>query len=130
MDSNVYKNFMDWHNLISDKKESKKDNFFKRELLVEVYKPEYNIDFGLPIARQVAARTVGLDLVSVQPLSAPAGLFFYMDSDFETENLYKRNILIEKMEKRRKSRRSRRRGNITGDNEFQKKTFNRKKREN
>jgi hypothetical protein len=117
MDSNVYKNFMDWHNLISDKKENKKDFIYKRELLIEI-KPKYNIDFGFPIARQVVARSVGLDLVSVQPLSAPTGLLFYMDfdfEDFELENIYKRIILVEKIEKRRKSRRSRRGGNRTED---------------
>jgi len=32
----------------------------------------------LPIARQVAARTIGLDLVTVQPLAAPLGLINYI----------------------------------------------------
>jgi len=112
MDSNVYKNFMDWYNLISDKKENKKDFIYKRELLIEV-KPKYNIDFSFPIIRQVVARTVGLDLVSVQPLSEPTGLISYMNFDFEPKNLFKRIILVEKIEKRRKLRRSRRSENRT-----------------
>ena len=36
----------------------------------------------LPIAMKVAARTVGLDLVSVQPMSAPLGTLHYMDYQY------------------------------------------------
>lgn len=39
-------------------------------------------DFGnimFPIARRVAAQTIGLDLVTVQPLAAPTGLITYLD---------------------------------------------------
>lgn len=36
-------------------------------------------DSILPMASRVAAQTVGLDLVSVQPLPAPVGQIFYMD---------------------------------------------------
>lgn len=35
-----------------------------------------------PIAMKVAARTVGLDLVSVQPISAPLGTLHYMDYQY------------------------------------------------
>jgi hypothetical protein len=33
----------------------------------------------LPIAKRIAAKTLGLDLVAVRPLSAPIGTIFYMD---------------------------------------------------
>jgi hypothetical protein len=36
----------------------------------------------LPIAMKVAARTVGLDLVSVQPMSAPLGTLHYIDYQY------------------------------------------------
>ena len=36
----------------------------------------------LPIAMKVAARTTGLDLVSVQPMSAPLGTLNYMDYQY------------------------------------------------
>ena len=35
-----------------------------------------------PIAMKVAAQTVGLDLVSVQPMSAPLGTLHYMDYQY------------------------------------------------
>jgi hypothetical protein len=35
-----------------------------------------------PIAMKVAAQTVGLDLVSVQPMSAPLGILPYMDYQY------------------------------------------------
>jgi hypothetical protein len=37
----------------------------------------------LPIAQQVSARTLGLDLVPVQPMEAPTGLLEYMDFRYE-----------------------------------------------
>ena len=52
----------------------------------KVQKPDVDLDFywsdvffGLPIAHQVAARTIGMDLVSVQPMAAPKGLLHYID---------------------------------------------------
>lgn len=36
-------------------------------------------DYILPIAQRVAARTLGHDLVSVQPMNGPSGLFEYID---------------------------------------------------
>lgn len=33
-----------------------------------------------PIAMKVAAQTIGLDMVPVQPMSAPSGHLFYMDT--------------------------------------------------
>jgi hypothetical protein len=36
----------------------------------------------MPIAMKVAAQTVGLDLVSVKPLSAPLGILPYMDYQY------------------------------------------------
>ena len=49
-------------------------------------KPDVDLEFYwktleslFPIAKRVAAQTVGLDLVSVQPMKAPTGLLFYLD---------------------------------------------------
>jgi hypothetical protein len=54
----------------------------------------------LPLAMKVSARTIGLDLVSVQHLSAPKGiLFFYDDTEEEKRaKIYKkRKEIIEKL---------------------------------
>lgn len=55
-----------------------------------------------PIAKRVAAQTIALDFVSVQPMSLPTGLLFYMDAP-EREDVYTRVVLIEKYKPRRKS---------------------------
>jgi hypothetical protein len=63
--------------------------------------------FLLPISRQVIASTIGLDLVSVQPISMPKGLFYYMDTVVKKQTfkqkvnsvLDKMKIFIRKMEK-------------------------------
>lgn len=45
------------------------------------FKPSFEFDLILPVAMRVAAQTIGLDLVSIQPLSAPMGrLHFFGDS--------------------------------------------------
>jgi hypothetical protein len=41
-------------------------------------KPD-NTDIFLPMQQRVFAKTVGLDLVEVKPMSAPTGMLFYMD---------------------------------------------------
>lgn len=57
----------------------------------------------LPLAMKVSARVIGLDLVSVQPLSAPKGIIYYSDSIYETEEekrakIYKkRKEIIDKL---------------------------------
>jgi len=49
-------------------------------------------DFGniiLPMARRVAAQTIGMDLVAVQPLAPPTGLLEFLDyNQYFTENNY------------------------------------------
>jgi hypothetical protein len=40
---------------------------------------------NFPISMKVAAKTIGLDLVSVQPMSAPLGTLHYMDYDNNTK---------------------------------------------
>ena len=37
---------------------------------------------ALPMIRRVAAQTIGLDLVAVQPLATPTGLLTYLDYSF------------------------------------------------
>jgi len=58
-------------------------------------KPDVDLEFywttmedliGFPIALAVAARTMGTDIVSVQPLSAPRGELMYMDFQYEKED--------------------------------------------
>ena len=67
-------------------------------------------DIFFPHVTQIAARTVGLDLVSVQPMSAPVGQLLYLDYDYGTgatvavnvhrgndriynEEIYRQNVL-------------------------------------
>lgn len=38
---------------------------------------------ALPLVRQMAAQTIGMDIVSVQPLSAPQGLLHYMNFSYD-----------------------------------------------
>ena len=103
MDSNVYENLNKWKSLIYQDKKNENEKFlYKRELLIEVYKKKTDIDFSfsMPLIRQVAAQTIGLDLVSFQPLSLPTGNLFYFDFEYnEPENLYIRNLLMEKNKK-------------------------------
>jgi hypothetical protein len=40
--------------------------------------------FNFPISHQIAARTLGLDLVSVQPMDGPVGELLYLDYDYGT----------------------------------------------
>jgi hypothetical protein len=40
--------------------------------------------FNFPISHQIAARTVGLDLVSVQPMDGPVGQLLYLDYNYGT----------------------------------------------
>jgi hypothetical protein len=45
----------------------------------------------LPIAQQVAAKTIGLDLVSVQPLSGPKGIISYLDTQYGNKKIKGQN---------------------------------------
>ena len=51
---------------------------------LEFYWSNHESIFGgiFPLVQQVAARTIGLDLVAVQPLAAPKGELFYMDFSY------------------------------------------------
>jgi hypothetical protein len=64
--------------------------------------------FLLPIARQAMTSTIGLDLVSIQPMTAPKGILFYMDYQYDKKQSIKQKlnsvldkikIFIRKMEK-------------------------------
>lgn len=61
----------------------------------KIFYPNFNT-IALPIARPIFARTLASELVSVQPLSLPTGLLFYMESDTIREDVFKRIVLIEK----------------------------------
>lgn len=85
-----------WDNLLTGVNE----NLYKRKLLTEKCTASY--DGILPLARIVVAQTIGLDLVPVQPMSAPTGLLTYLDYNPESENLYKRKLLVEIYKKPKK----------------------------
>lgn len=62
----------------------------------------------LPLAQRIAARTIGFDMVSVQPLSMPMGLLQYVDFQYRPKQTIKQKvnsvlekvkIFIRKMEK-------------------------------
>ena len=44
-------------------------------------------DFFFPIAQQVAARTIGIDLVAVKPMSGPTGHLAYLDYRYKRQNV-------------------------------------------
>lgn len=55
-------------------------------------KPDVDLEFywttladliGFPIAQRIAAHTMGVDIVSVMPLSAPRGELMYMDYQYD-----------------------------------------------
>jgi hypothetical protein len=63
--------------------------FVKETEYLELIKPKQWSSRGnleglmFPMVQRVMARTIGLDLVSVQPMSPPTGTLFYMDMAFE-----------------------------------------------
>jgi len=104
-DLSIYNALLRWYELVYPKNEKT----YKREFLIEKTQSFCIEDgaFTFPIARRVMASTIGNDLVSVQPMEPPTGIFHYIDST-EHEDLYKRVLLIETY-KKPLSRRSRRR---------------------
>jgi len=53
-----------------------------KKLLENFRKYGINGIFGFPSMQRVAARTIGVDLVSVQPMSAPIGNIMYSDYQY------------------------------------------------
>ena len=51
----------------------------KSDVDLEFYWKQIHELFGLPITHQIVARTVGMDLVPVQPMNLPTGMLMYMD---------------------------------------------------
>ena len=47
-------------------------------------------DFFFPIAQQVAARTIGIDLVAVQPMPGPVGHLAYLDYRYKKQNIFQK----------------------------------------
>lgn len=47
-------------------------------------------DFFMPIVQQVAAKTIGMDLVSVQPLPGPTGKLGYLDCRYKRPNIFQK----------------------------------------
>jgi len=47
-------------------------------------------DFFMPIAQQVAARTIGMDLVPVKPLDGPTGHLIYLDYRYKKQNIFQK----------------------------------------
>lgn len=51
-----------------------------------------NKNFDLfPIAMKVSAKTIGLDLVEVKPMSAPKMNLFYMNTVFDSKSTIRKN---------------------------------------
>jgi hypothetical protein len=97
MNDSIKSHLEEWTNLFYPKKE----NVYKRKLLVEKAKKHHRITF--PFIRAVAASLVSDSLISVQPLEAPTGILFYMDYN---NNSNKRMLLIERRKRRRRRRRN------------------------
>lgn len=49
-------------------------------------------DFIMPLVQRVAAQTVGMELVSVQPMSAPTGMLAYLDYSYDKKPWWKKII--------------------------------------
>jgi hypothetical protein len=59
---------------------------------------------ALPIAMRIAARTISMDLVSVQPMSAPSGFLSYIDFNYSKESrTNKIRKILDKVNKRLES---------------------------
>jgi hypothetical protein len=54
----------------------------KQDVDLEFYWTTLEDLIGFPIVQRVAARTMGMDIVSVMPLSAPTGQLMYMDYQY------------------------------------------------
>jgi len=50
----------------------------KRDVDLEFYWKTMDDLFGFPIAQQIAAQTIGMDLVAVQPMNGPRGELSYI----------------------------------------------------
>jgi len=74
-------------------------------IIDEVSESQFPIatNWAFPIIQQVAAKTIGLNLVSVQPMSAPSGILSYLDP-----------IYGRKKSKNRRRKSNKRNGNILG----------------
>lgn len=57
--------------------------------LEEPIKIEFS-GFTMPIVKNIVAKTVGQQLVSVQPLSGPVGKLVYLDYKYKNKNLFQR----------------------------------------
>lgn len=56
----------------------------------------------LPTVIRISARTIGLDLVTVKPLSAPINQIFYTDFNYELTSIFLRKRRKEKLERLQK----------------------------
>ena len=54
----------------------------KPDIDLEFYWKTMEDLFGFPMAHRIAAQTIGMDLVAVQPMSAPRGELLYMDYQY------------------------------------------------
>src|ERR1035437_4541536 len=66
-----------------------------RKVLFEKYKePKFSNIF--PMVQGIAAQTIGLDLVSIQPMSAPSNGFYYLELIYGNPDALTRTVLFEK----------------------------------
>jgi hypothetical protein len=54
----------------------------KPDYCLKFYWSSHEVDIFLPIARSIAASTIGSDLVSVKPMGGPTGTLMYMDYQY------------------------------------------------
>jgi len=54
---------------------------------------EYNLTGLFPAIQRIVERTIGMDLVSVQPMDGPVGQVFYFDYQYGDEPYIKRFTL-------------------------------------
>lgn len=66
----------------------------KPDIDLEFYWKTYNIGFDMPLAQRVAAQTIGLDLVAVQPMAGPVGNLLYLDYQYDGGNPLNQNVEI------------------------------------
>lgn len=82
----------EWYDLVYPKKE----NLYKRKLIVEKVRHNINI---FPFTRAITASLINDSLVPVRPLEAPTGTLFFMDYN---DNSNARMLLIERRRRRKR----------------------------
>jgi len=71
-----------------------------KKLFLKIFrskKKEVTVDFNtFPLIQRTYFSVIGNDLISVQPMSAPSGITFFIDYNYGNPNAATRKVLIEK----------------------------------